>query len=116
MRPLGALLAAGALGLLAGFAVPVLGMLAAGDLVLYFLGAYCAHARVRDRQSGPWPVGRVPLSGSGLPGCRPGLSRSLVTWWCDQLRSQEGLCPERIAPAGELHGGFDGGCFVAVPR
>ncbi|MFJ8504758.1 hypothetical protein [Streptomyces avermitilis] len=37
--PLGALLAAGALGLPAGFVVPVLGTLAASGLVLYFLGA-----------------------------------------------------------------------------
>ncbi|QPP09149.1 DoxX family protein [Streptomyces bathyalis] len=56
MRPLGALLAAGALGLLAGFAVPVLGMLAAAGLVLYFLGALCAHLRVHDYQLGPWAV------------------------------------------------------------
>ncbi|AJT63260.1 hypothetical protein T261_1574 [Streptomyces lydicus] len=54
MRPLGALLAAGALGLLAGIAVPVLGTLAAAGLVLYFLGALCAHLRVRDYQLGPW--------------------------------------------------------------
>ncbi|MFB7369677.1 DoxX family protein [Streptomyces sp. NPDC056222] len=56
MRPLGALLAAGALGLAAGFAVPVLGTLAAAGLVLYFLGAFCAHLRVRDYQLGPWAV------------------------------------------------------------
>ncbi|MGP3947873.1 DoxX family protein [Streptomyces sp. 7N604] len=56
MRPLGALLAAGALGLLAGFAVPVLGTLAAAGLVLYFLGAFCAHLLARDRQLGPWAV------------------------------------------------------------
>ncbi|MFD0279047.1 DoxX family protein [Kitasatospora sp. NPDC127111] len=56
MRPLGALLAAGALGLLAGFAVPVLGTLAAAGLVLYFVGALWAHLRVRDHQLGPWAV------------------------------------------------------------
>ncbi|MEU9125967.1 DoxX family protein [Streptomyces sp. NPDC048506] len=56
MRPLGTLLAAGALGLLAGFAVPVLGTLAAAGLVLYFLGALCAHLRVHDYQLGPWAV------------------------------------------------------------
>ncbi|MEU9504449.1 DoxX family protein [Streptomyces sp. NPDC048196] len=56
MRPLGALLAAGALGLLAGFAVPVLGILAAAGLVLYFMGALCAHLRVSDYQLGPWAV------------------------------------------------------------
>ncbi|MEV0598088.1 DoxX family protein [Streptomyces sp. NPDC050315] len=56
MRPLGALLAAGALGLLAGFAVPALGTLAAAGLVLYFLGALCVHLRVRDYELGPWAV------------------------------------------------------------
>ncbi|MFI9256074.1 DoxX family protein [Streptomyces sp. NPDC053069] len=54
MRPLGTLLAAGALGLLAGFAVPVLGTLAAAGLVLYFLGALCVHLRVRDYRLAPW--------------------------------------------------------------
>lgn len=54
MRPLGTLLAAGALGLLAGFAVPVLGTLAATGLVLYFLCALCAHLRVSDYELGPW--------------------------------------------------------------
>lgn len=52
--PLGALLAAGALGLLAGFALPWLGLLAAAGLVLYFVGAFFAHLRVRDFQLGPW--------------------------------------------------------------
>ena len=52
MVPLGTLLAAGAAGLLAGFAVPALGMAAAIGLVLYFLCALTAHVRVRDRQIG----------------------------------------------------------------
>ncbi|WP_031467998.1 DoxX family protein [Sciscionella sediminilitoris] len=56
MIPLGTLLAAGALGLLAGFAVPVLGTLAAAGLVLYFLGALVAHLRVRDRDLAGWAV------------------------------------------------------------
>ncbi|MFI6423158.1 DoxX family protein [Streptomyces sp. NPDC050842] len=56
MRPLGTLLGAGALGLLAGFAVPVLGVLAAAGLVLYFIGALWAHLRVRDYVLGPWFV------------------------------------------------------------
>lgn len=47
---LGTLLAAGSLGLLAGFAVPLLGALAAGGLVLYFVGALVAHLRVGSRQ------------------------------------------------------------------
>lgn len=48
MIPLGTLLAAGAAGLLIGFVVPVLGTAAAIGLVLYFLCALSAHARVRD--------------------------------------------------------------------
>jgi DoxX-like family len=54
MLPLGTLLAAGALGLLAGFVVPVLGAAAAAGLVLYFAGALVAHLRVHDRHFGPW--------------------------------------------------------------
>jgi hypothetical protein len=54
MRPLGALLAAGAVGLLSGIAVPVLGTIAAGALVLYFLGAFTAHLRARDYHFAPW--------------------------------------------------------------
>jgi hypothetical protein len=53
---LDSLLAAGALGLLAGFAFPLLGMLAAAGVVLYFLGALVAHLRVRDHQLGAWAV------------------------------------------------------------
>jgi hypothetical protein len=48
MIPFGILLASGALGLLIGFAVPVLGTAAAIGLVLYFICALCAHLRVRD--------------------------------------------------------------------
>lgn len=55
-RDLNTLLGAGALGLLAGFAVPVLGALAAAGLVLYFLGALWAHLRVRNYQLGVWAV------------------------------------------------------------
>jgi DoxX-like family len=54
--PLGVLLGAGALGLLAGTAVPWLGVLAAAGLVLYFAGALGAHLRVRDRHLGPWAL------------------------------------------------------------
>jgi hypothetical protein len=52
MIPFGTLLAAGAVGLLAGFAVPALGTAAAIGLVLYFVCAVTAHLRVRDRQLG----------------------------------------------------------------
>lgn len=52
MVPLGTLLASGAAGLLAGLAVPALGVAAAIGLVLYFICAVGAHVRVRDRQIG----------------------------------------------------------------
>lgn len=53
---LGMLLAAGSLGLLAGFAVPLLGTLAATGLVLYFVGALIAHLRVGSRKLVGWAV------------------------------------------------------------
>lgn len=53
---LGSLLAAGSVGLLAGFAVPLLGVLAAAGLVLYFAGALVAHLRVGSRQLVGWAV------------------------------------------------------------
>jgi membrane-bound ClpP family serine protease len=53
---LGSLLAAGSLGLLAGFVVPTLGVLAAGGLVLYFIGALIAHLRVGSRKLVGWAV------------------------------------------------------------
>ena len=52
MIPFGTLLAAGAVGLLVGLAVPALGIAAAIGLVLYFICAITAHVRVRDRQFG----------------------------------------------------------------
>lgn len=48
MAPFGTLLAAGAVGLLVGFAVPALGVAAATGLVLYFTCAIGAHLRARD--------------------------------------------------------------------
>ncbi|WP_283139139.1 DoxX family protein [Rhizohabitans arisaemae] len=53
---LGALLAAGSLGLLVGLVVPLLGTLAAAGLVLYFLGAFGAHLRARDYDFRFWSV------------------------------------------------------------
>ncbi|MEU7750899.1 DoxX family protein [Micromonospora sp. NPDC049101] len=53
---LGLTLAAGSLGLLAGFAVPLLGTLAAAGLVLYFVGALIAHLRVGSRHLVGWAV------------------------------------------------------------
>jgi hypothetical protein len=52
MVPFGALLACGAAGLLAGFAVPALGIAAAIGLILYFICAVTAHVRARDRHMG----------------------------------------------------------------
>jgi hypothetical protein len=53
---LGLALAAGSLGLLAGFAVPLIGTLAAAGLVLYFVGALVAHLRVGSRNLVGWGV------------------------------------------------------------
>ena len=53
---LGSFLAAGSLGLLAGFVAPVLGNLAALGLVLYFVGALIAHLRVGSRDLVGWAV------------------------------------------------------------
>ena len=53
---LGLVLAAGSLGLPAGFAVPLLGTLAAAGLVLYFVGALIAHLRVGSRNLVGWAV------------------------------------------------------------
>jgi hypothetical protein len=53
---LGLVLAAGSLGLLAGFAVPLLGTVAAAGLVLYFIGALIAHLRVGSRRLAGWAV------------------------------------------------------------
>ena len=52
MVPFGVLLAAGAVGLVVGFAVPALGIAAAICLVAYFMCALGAHVRVRDRNVG----------------------------------------------------------------
>lgn len=52
MVPLGMLLASGAAGLLAGFAVPELGTAAAIGLVIYFICAVSAHLRVHDSEIG----------------------------------------------------------------
>jgi hypothetical protein len=53
---LGTALAAGSLGLLVGFAVPLVGTLAAAGLVLYFVGALIAHLRVGSRNLVGWAV------------------------------------------------------------
>lgn len=52
MLPFGILLAAGAVGLLVGTAVPAVGMSAAIGLCLYFSCAVAAHLRAHDTQVG----------------------------------------------------------------
>jgi hypothetical protein len=47
LRSLGALKTAGALGLLVGLGVPLLGVVAAVGLVLFFAGAIVTHLRAR---------------------------------------------------------------------
>jgi len=49
---LGVLKAAGALGLLVGIRVPLIGTAAAVGLVLFFVGAIIAHLRARDYSFG----------------------------------------------------------------
>ena len=50
---LGILKAAGALGLLVGIGVPVIGTAAAVGLVLFFVAAIITHLRARDYSLGP---------------------------------------------------------------
>lgn len=52
MVPFGFLLAAGAVGLLVGTAVPAVGIAAAIGLVLYFICAVATHVRAHDNQIG----------------------------------------------------------------
>jgi hypothetical protein len=56
MLRLGAALATGSVGLLAGFAAPALGTLASLGLVLYFVGALIAHLRVGSRDLVGWAI------------------------------------------------------------
>lgn len=52
LRVLGVLKAAGALGLLIGIGVPLIGMAAAIALTLFFIGALITHLRARDLSLG----------------------------------------------------------------
>jgi hypothetical protein len=49
---LGALKAAGAVGLVVGFFIPLIGVLASIGLVLFFISAIITHLRVRDYSFG----------------------------------------------------------------
>jgi len=53
---LGVLQILGGLGIVVGVWVPVLGLLAALCLTLYFLGAIFAHLRIKDTASGTAPA------------------------------------------------------------
>lgn len=53
---LGAVKAAGALGVLVGIAVPLLGVAAAVGLVLFFVGAIAVVIRARWYSHVPWPT------------------------------------------------------------
>ena len=52
MIPFGTLLASGAIGLLVGIWVPVIGVAAASGLILYFVCAVGAHVRAQDAHVG----------------------------------------------------------------
>jgi len=52
MTPLGILKAAGALGLVVGIGVPLIGTAAAIGLILFFVGAIFTHLRAHDQSFG----------------------------------------------------------------
>lgn len=61
MPMLGGFLAAGSLGVLIGFGIPIIGTLASIGLVLYFIGALIAHLRVGSRKLAGWAVFTVTV-------------------------------------------------------
>jgi hypothetical protein len=67
---LGILKAAGAIGLLVGIGVPLIGTAAAIGLILFFVGAIIIHLRARDHSFGLG--GRVPSAGRGRAGVETG--------------------------------------------
>jgi hypothetical protein len=101
MIPFGILLAAGALGLLTGFAVPVLGTAAAISLVRYFIGALSAHLRVRDPRDRRG--GQLPGAGRGRPDRRPWLPQPVVMPPCSASRASGPVTAS--GPKGRLHAG-----------
>lgn len=84
---LGALKAAGALGLLIGIGLPLLGVAASVGLVLFFIGALITHFRARY-----WAI--APRS---LSSCWP-----WARWSCDWLRSDRVFRPGHDACSGGL--------------
>ncbi|MFC9435806.1 DoxX family protein [Nocardia sp. NPDC057030] len=66
LYPLAVIKAAGAAGLLVGFAIPPLGLAAAICLVLYFLGAILTIARARGYGDLAYPVPYLALAAASL--------------------------------------------------
>ncbi|WP_410567260.1 DoxX family protein [Amycolatopsis sp. cmx-4-61] len=66
LLPLGLLKAVGAVGLLAGLAVPVLGIAAAVGLILFFLGAVVTVTRAHWYSHLLYPVSFLVLAGGSL--------------------------------------------------
>lgn len=66
VAPLGVLLLAGAVGLLAGIAVPALGTAAAIGLILYFVCAMFAHLRIGWYATLPFPAMFLALAAAAL--------------------------------------------------
>jgi hypothetical protein len=64
--PLGALKAAGAIGLLAGIVIPLFGLAAAAGLTLYFLGAIATTVRARWYAHLPYPTAWLILAVAAL--------------------------------------------------
>lgn len=59
--PLGILMAAGAVGLLVGLGIPIVGTAAAAGLTLFFIGAIITHLRAHDHAVG-WALGFLLLA------------------------------------------------------
>jgi len=72
MTTLGILKAAGALGLLVGIGVPIIGTAAAAGLVLFFVGAILIHLRARDYTFGLAVVFLLLAVASLVLGLHPG--------------------------------------------
>jgi len=66
LTELGLLKAAGAVGLLVGIGVPLLGMVAAAGLALFFLCAITVHLRSRDYYSLGAPIGFLLMALASL--------------------------------------------------
>ena len=66
LLPLGALKLAGAVGLIAGIAVPLIGVAAAIGLVLFFVCATFAHLRVSWYSTLPFPIAFLLFAAAAL--------------------------------------------------